>query len=268
MSLSDRTGLRIDLDDRIAVFLNLIPNSLIVDLKDNSGVASPGRFIPVGVSMFAATGSVLRVRSTKRISSVQYWLLSKDVCPDVHNIGFLSADRMLHIETGINGTTCLFAGTDTKNEHSIAIETDYGFPDIAFYHPKGKGKPVRHCIGESDICEFKTQWPFMVSFKGNTSVRMKYEIESNNTGVACAVQGIPQFRNKNFQLEPPKLTKIYNTICTKREDKIRDALKGMIMMVIFTIIVSIGIVKSSFICIQFGKHTPCQILGDAYNDCL
>lgn len=238
-SLSDKDTLRINLEGNIAVFLNLVPGTFIADLRENLG---KHRFIPVEVPAFSATGRVLRVRTTKHSSFIEYWLLRNETCPDPRNVGFLKADRVLHIETGINGTTCLFSGTEEiLDGRTLEIETDYGFPDIDFYHPEAGGSPVRRCIGESDICEFKTKSPFMVVFKGDTYVRMRYEIASQGSGRTCSVQGIPQLRPKEFAPTTPKLTKIYNTLCAKTEDRTWDSIKGICWMAAFTLVVALWI---------------------------
>lgn len=267
VTLSEGDIVRIDLEGYIAVFLNLVPDSLVADLT--SSLDMTHAFIPVGFSTFSAVGSKILIQSVNKEALVQYWLLPNATCPDVRNIGLITADKLLYIETEVNGTTCLFSDA-SHGPRQIAIDTEYGLPDISFYHAKGKGQSARLCIGETDTCVFKTSDPFVASFKGNTSIRMTYDTDkdTNSTRMYCSIDGIPILHNKTFEHVLPKLTKIYNTFCNKRENMLTDSVRGVAYMMLVTIFVSLLVYVLAAKCRKLQNQNVCRFIRMMYSDCL
>jgi hypothetical protein len=193
----------IDLVNRVAIFLDVPPHTFSAAYRPIRTAHT--NFLSITVPDFSVTGSVITLRCLTTKAKLRFWLIDRDICPDLLNVAKPKTDYLLQVESGVAAPLCLFSSV-LGNGYRTAIETGVGLPEMRFFSARGLGKPVKTCRGEADLCIWESYDPFFMWFRGTTKVNMSYQINGVSRGsVHCAIAGIPTIDHSTFVDASPKI---------------------------------------------------------------
>jgi hypothetical protein len=255
VSLSNSDVLELNLDDRFAVFLDVLPNAFSGQ-HQTSESATP-TFFSISIPDFTSHSGILRIQPLVQRGTLQMWLLSHMVCPDPTNIAIASTDHLLHFESDITGTACIFfhPGADF---YSVQLSTLRGFPWVSFFTRRGRGDAVKLCQGESDLCELRSPDLLFLSLRGPARFNFSYAGGRFSKAFPCSVQGLPLLRNGSFVDVGKKIKEITLPWCSNETNGLEAStrvLREWAMIVVAVAVVGIMFVrKGSEICIRFANR--------------
>jgi hypothetical protein len=211
LTLTKSDAISLDLSATFAVFVDVPPDSFTGEFR--SAAASIPAFFPVSVSAFSIRGGSLRLVCRVRRAPLKFWLLDETHCPDATNIALVNTDGLMRIESGINGTLCLFFHTGAYL-YDIRVETGLGFPWISFFSCRGHGDVVRLCQGEEDMCAIEAPDLLFMSMRGPARVNFSYYVRGfDPKSFHCSVEGIPMLANGSFVDTVPQIDNIAHPWC-------------------------------------------------------
>jgi hypothetical protein len=221
----------IDLVGKVAIFTNAETAQLSIGYRSSRNAYTD--YFPISVPEFSASGISINIRTSLRSAHFQLWLLDQRVCPDVTNIAAVNTDRVLLLESGIDGPMCVFPRLNGA-VYRIDVETGLGLPHISFFTARGRGESSKLCQGESDLCFFESTEPFFMVFDGVTRVNLTYRVESYRRPSPghCSVFGIPTVRNGTLVDVLPRLTSPGQPWCMSKENGLVQAVIGLGLMLI------------------------------------
>jgi hypothetical protein len=203
LTLTRSDSISLNLTDRFAVFLDVPPDTFIGEFRE--AAASIPAFFSLSLSSFTIRGGSLKLICRSRLSRLHLWLLSQSHCPDATNIAIVNTDNLMRLETGLNGTICLFFHTGAYR-YDIQVETGFGFPWVNFFSSRGRGDAVRFCQGEEDICALGAPDLLFMSVKGPSRVNFSYSaLGFELKGFHCSVEGLPMVANGSFVDTVPQI---------------------------------------------------------------
>jgi hypothetical protein len=227
--ISRSDTLHINLTDRIAVFVSVPPNLYHVANPANQ------EYYPITIPEFSATGSQLSLRLDSSRTKFKFWLFDASHCPDPTNLAVIHTNHLLHLTSGIDGPACLFFPLGARSYQAI-VETTNGFPFISFFSARGRGEPVKVCLGEDDICELGSEEPIFLSFQGQTRVNFSYYVDGlSKSSRHCSIRGIPLLQNGTFVDAAPKIWRMAYPYCLAESNGL---IQAGILVSIFSLIVT------------------------------
>jgi hypothetical protein len=238
LTLAKSDSISLDLSDTFAVFLDVPPDSFTAEFR--SAAASIPAFFPVSVPAFSIRGGSLRLACRVRRASLKFWLLDTAHCPDAANIALVGTDGLMRMESGVNGTLCLFFHAGAYL-YDIRVETGLGFPWISFFSCRGRGDVVRLCQGEEDTCAIEAPDLLFMSMRGPTRVNFSYYVRGfEPKSFHCSVAGIPMLANGSFVDTVPQIDNIAHPWCLSESSGLLQS--GRMMIALGVVVAASGLI--------------------------
>jgi hypothetical protein len=260
----------IDLRGKIALFTDTLDAGLSVGYRSRENTYRD--YFPVSAPEFTASGISIAVRTSLRRVDIRLWLVNASACPDVTNIASLTTDRVMLLETGIDGPLCLFPRLKGVLYH-VDIETLLGIPRILFFTARGRGYPSKTCQGEADLCTIESTEPFFMVFERFTRVNLTYRVDNYRRPppTLCAVAGIPTIMNRTLVDVAPRLVAPERPYCLWKENSLMQTVIGMGMLALAAgaALLALRIVGMAAIrrCLGPDAGACCVIARETYDRC-
>jgi hypothetical protein len=238
LTLSKSDIVSFDLTDSLAVFLDVPLDSFTAEFRTST--SSIPAFFPVSVSAFTIHGGLLQLVCRALRLHIHLWLISADHCPDAGNIAIVNTAGQLLLETGLNGTICLFFHFGAYL-YDVRVETGYGFPWISFFSSRGRGDVIRLCQGEEDPCVLAAPDLLFMSLRGPTRINFSYAAHGFGLkGFRCSIEGMPMVVNGSFVDTRPLIDNIAHPWCLSESNGLVQA--GRVMILIGIALAGCGLV--------------------------
>jgi hypothetical protein len=235
--LSRTDVVSLDLPDKFAVFLDIPSDSFTAEFRE--AAASIPAFFPLSLSAFTIRGGSLKLVCRVRRARLNFWLLSEYHCPEAMNIAIVNTDSVMHLETGLNGTICLFFHTGAYL-YDVQVETGLGFPWINFFSCRGRGDVVRLCQGEEEPCALSAPDLVFMSIRGPTRVNFSYSVRGfEPKAFHCSIDGLPMVANGSFVDTVPQIDNVAHPWCLSENSGLFQS--GRMIGVVGFVIASFGI---------------------------
>jgi hypothetical protein len=216
----------IDLRGRLALFMDTMGAGLTVGHRGRANAYTD--YFPVSAPDFSASGVSIAVRTSLRRARLRIWVVSAQACPGPASVASLVTDRVLLLETGIDGPLCLFPRLRGAL-YRIDVETLRGIPRILFFTARGGASSSKICQGEADVCSAQSAEPFFVVFEGATRVNFTFRVENYRRPPPdyCAVAPVPTLLNKTLVRPASRLVDPGDPCCLTEENTVWQVAVGM-----------------------------------------